>query len=515
MPEFAPRPEQFTPPVQEQQPQPPQQTVEADLPVVPKQYEGLSSDVVEELWDKPAFIDPEKNQQEVERREKALEELRKQEVAKITGETQFIREAVDRLPENKKVDYEQGINNAPAILSEYFQGSRDLPVRLTPEEQQLLDKMSALYKDAKTKNPEQPVAFQFSKPTDSEVYSNLLGRIGLEVVSAKGKVKDKEEVNRLRGELGLPPEPYETPPMSVGPQEDDPSFLVSEAQETKGISPETRESNEVKGNEVALNRLATEFYAERVQKSKNPNLAKTVEQIVDKLRQEDSTKEISYRLAEEIRKKIRDADYPQEAGYIDAWDLATQDQGLPAKKENDWVYRGNFPSKEKGQVTETRGSLNIKMSPEAVRDLDDLIKKGVIKGNYKFGDPNSGARGTDRHDAVTVYFLEKPDQNALDALSEVAKKHYRGNDLVGQKIAEGFYLSEIGSVPDKEAENLLNQLSLVDPELSKGMRNFLTNIKGRVAMSEAQFYAAKEALDAYGLDLQYDATKGIAINPKN
>jgi len=32
MPEFAPRPEQFKPPVQEQQPQPPQQTVEADLP---------------------------------------------------------------------------------------------------------------------------------------------------------------------------------------------------------------------------------------------------------------------------------------------------------------------------------------------------------------------------------------------------------------------------------------------------------------------------------------------------
>src|SRR3989338_7175133 len=99
MPEFTPSPEQFKPPVQEQQPQQPQQAVEADLPVVPKQYEGLSSDVVEELWDKPAFIDPEKNQQEVERREKALEELRKQEAAKISGETQFIREAVDRLPE--------------------------------------------------------------------------------------------------------------------------------------------------------------------------------------------------------------------------------------------------------------------------------------------------------------------------------------------------------------------------------------------------------------------------------
>ncbi len=35
MPEFAPRPEQFNPPVQEQQPQPPQQAVEADLHTVP------------------------------------------------------------------------------------------------------------------------------------------------------------------------------------------------------------------------------------------------------------------------------------------------------------------------------------------------------------------------------------------------------------------------------------------------------------------------------------------------
>src|SRR3989338_2590437 len=35
MPEFAPSPEQFKPPVQEQQPQQPQQTVEADLPTIP------------------------------------------------------------------------------------------------------------------------------------------------------------------------------------------------------------------------------------------------------------------------------------------------------------------------------------------------------------------------------------------------------------------------------------------------------------------------------------------------
>lgn len=508
MPESIPTPEQFKPPVQEQQPQQPQPTVEADLPTVPKQYEGLSSDVVEELWDKPAFIDPEKNQQEIERREKALEELRKQEADKVAGETEFIKEAVGRLPEDRKPDYEQGVNNAPAILGEYFQGSRDLPVRLTPEEQQLLDKMSALYKDAKTKNPDQPVAFQFSKPTDSEVYANLLGRIGLEVASAKSKVKDKEELNRLRGQLDLPPESYEAPTMSVPPQENNSPFSI---EETQVLNAEKKEGNPELGNSAALNKLA-ELLAERVKRK--PELAKSMNDLVEQMRQNDDTKKIANTLANELYQGKRRADYPPEPDYADAWDLATKDQGLPAKKENDWVYRGNFASKEKGETTQTRGSLNIKVTPEAVRELDDLIKRGVIKGNYKFGDPGTGAAGTDRHDAVTIYFLEKPDQNGLDALSQVARKHYRGEDLLGQKVSEGFYMSEVGSISDKQSESLLNQLEATDSELAKGMRQFLTNRDGRVAMSEAQFYAAKDTLGLYGIDLNYDATKGISISSK-
>lgn len=511
MPDTPSSPEQFRPPQQEQQPQQqPQPTVEADLPTVPKQYEGLPSEIVEELWVKKEYIDPDKNRQETERRENVLAELRRQEAERVTQETTFLDDSVKRLPEDRKPDYEQGLKDAPAMLGEYFQGGRELPIRLSPEEQQLLDKMSALYKDAKQKNPDQPVTFQFSKAIDMEVYSNLQKRIGLEVVSAKSQVKDKEEANRLRQQLELPAEPYEAPVMSVAPQEANPSFSIQEGQE-ENTNVEKKETNQLSGNEASLNRLS-ELLAERVKR--RPELAKSMIDLLEKMRQENDTKKISNTLVNELYQGKRKADYPPEPDYADAWDLATQDQGLPAKKENGWIYRGNFASKERGETTQTRGSLNIKVTPEAVRDLDDLIKKGVIKGNYKFGDPGTPAAGTDRHDSVTMYFLEKPDQNALNALSEVARKHYRGNDLLGQKVSEGFYMSEVGSISDQQAEGLLNQLEASDPELSKGIRQFLTNKDGRVAMSEAQFYAAKDTLDLYGLDLNYDATKGISITSK-
>jgi hypothetical protein len=50
--------------------------------VIPPQYRGMSREVVEELWQRPVYLDPEKNKEEQERRDKALEAISRKEQAK-------------------------------------------------------------------------------------------------------------------------------------------------------------------------------------------------------------------------------------------------------------------------------------------------------------------------------------------------------------------------------------------------------------------------------------------------
>lgn len=145
-----------------------------------------------------------------------------------------------------------------------------------------------------------------------------------------------------------------------------------------------------------------------------------------------------------------------------------------------------------------------------------LIQRGVIDANCKFGEPGMGSEASERHDAVTLYFLETPTPEAMKALSDIARRYYRGDDLIGKKIAEGFFMSEVGSVSDTHAKNLIQQLRAKDQELSLAVESFLKSIdhttgKERITLSEAQFYAVKETLNVFGVDMKYDPDNGFEI----
>lgn len=75
-------------------------------------------------------------------------------------------------------------------------------------------------------------------------------------------------------------------------------------------------------------------------------------------------------------------------------------------------------------------------------------------------------------------------------------------------------MSEVGSVSDTHARDLIQQLQGTDQELAKAVKIFLTSDtkgKKRVAMSEAQFYSTKEMLGLFGVDINYDKDKGFEI----
>ncbi|KKR84402.1 MAG: hypothetical protein UU48_C0019G0024 [Candidatus Uhrbacteria bacterium GW2011_GWF2_41_16] len=277
--------------------------------------------------------------------------------------------------------------------------------------------------------------------------------------------------------------------------------------------PEEERNLEVQrgGNETALSKLQQLIEA-RVLKSRNPQ---ALRELFAKMVQENDKGKIAEILVSEINQQKRQANYPINPNYQKAWERATKDPSLNHKEESGWIYRGNFSTKEKPTIT--RGSLNITLDENAIIELDSLIQGGVIDANYKFGESGTGAEASERHDAVTLYFLTEPTPEAIKALSDVAKKYYRGDDLIGRKISEGFYMSEVGSVSDTHARDLIQQLLAIDPELAKAMKVFLTSNKTgkeRVAMSEAQFYSAKEMLNLFGVDINYNKDKGFEILKK-
>lgn len=283
---------------------------------------------------------------------------------------------------------------------------------------------------------------------------------------------------------------------------------LSSARDLLGIEPEQDGDAEVNNNKPALDRLE-QFFDKRMANSKNPGALKD---LFEKTKTDNDRTKIAGMLMSEMNLEKRQADYPPNPNYQKAYDQATQDDALPYKIQSDWVYRGNFPSKE--NPTATRGSLNITLEEGTIAELDALIKNGVIDANYKFGEPGAKTDASDRHDAVTIYFLSQPAPEAISAMSAIGQKYYRGDNLIGRKVSDGFYMSEIGSISDGNAKELINKLAQWDADLSKAMAGFLTSNttgKERVAMSEAQYYSAKDALNLFGLDIKYDDKKGFEI----
>lgn len=129
---------------------------------IPSQYRGLPSSVVEQLWQPPILVDPEKNRMFQEFRSNAIAKLKE---AELTQDQEIEQDKTESYP------------NAAKLIAEYLSGTTTDIVGLPEEDKELLDRMRPYYVQAKTANPDQPVAFQFSNPDDNDRYNKLLARL--------------------------------------------------------------------------------------------------------------------------------------------------------------------------------------------------------------------------------------------------------------------------------------------------------------------------------------------------
>ncbi len=218
-------------------------------------------------------------------------------------------------------------------------------------------------------------------------------------------------------------------------------------------------------------------------------------------------------LFQDVYTRYRSADYPTDPNGEKMWEEALSNKKVPIdNRKKEWMYRGNFP--KKGEETVTRGSFNVNVTPELINSLDEMILSGKIKANYKFGEPGTPTSPTDRHDSISIYFLEQPSDEVLEELAQTIKPYVRGDNLLGKKVADGFFMSEIGSIETEHIESFVEELKSKDAAFAEALKRY-TNPKPGSGdsrkMSEAQYYAVKDVARAFGYNISYNKDTGFKV----
>lgn len=264
-------------------------------------------------------------------------------------------------------------------------------------------------------------------------------------------------------------------------------------------------------SEPSKDRLET-FVANMAQGRKQP-VVDLYNNLLQNIDNPESKRTLISALFQDVYNSYRIAEYPTDMNEEVVWNQYLKNTKVPVNnKKQEWMYRGIFPTN--GQETVTRGSFNVHITPELIDSLDQMIVDGKIKANYKFGEPGTTASPSERHDSITIYFLEEPTKEAISELSQIVQPHIRGNNLLGKKISDGFFMSEIGSIETNQIVSFVEKVKNIDQELASAIMTYTSPAPGRdpsLKMSEAQFYAIKDVAKAFGYNMTYDDKKGFDI----
>lgn len=268
------------------------------------------------------------------------------------------------------------------------------------------------------------------------------------------------------------------------------------------------ESSQEKGKYQLVSELI-----EKVTKGRKQVVVDLYKRLFDDIKNPESRTYLASGLFKGVYNEYRIADYPIDADEEQTWENALKNTKVGVNnKKSEWMYRGIFP--KDSIETLTRGSLNVNVTPELIDALDNLIASGKLKANYKFGQPGTSAAPTERHDSISIYFLEEPSQEILQELGNVIKPYVRGDNLLGKKIGDGFFMSEVGSIESTHVEDFVEEIKIKDVAFAKAIKEYTSPQLGRgesLKMSEAQFYAIKDVAEAFGYNISYDKNEGFKV----
>lgn len=177
---------------------------------IPQKYQGMPSEMVEEMWVDPQSVDESKNQQLAERRSKAIEAIKGQEQLREQAKTKGLEDRYSNLPEDQKKDFVSTQQEASQIIAQAIKGERQIDDLLSPEEQWIINKAKDIFEQAKEQNPDAPLTLQFSRPIDQTVYGNLVNRLTFSLLGEKAQLSDQAKANDTRKDIGIPEQQLDT-----------------------------------------------------------------------------------------------------------------------------------------------------------------------------------------------------------------------------------------------------------------------------------------------------------------
>lgn len=210
---------------------------------IPPQYKGVPSEIVEELWQNPIYIDEAKNKSETERRQDALEEIKKAEQDREAQKEERLKQQYSGLSDEQKAKFPNAQEDATKILTECIQGKREID-DLSPEESFVFQKLKTSYENFKKENPDNPFSFDFAKDIDKSVYNNLVQRLSFSALESKRKIDDQEKANAIREEFGIPKQEIQDDSLTTPEQ--------NQQQNYEGLEDKDFEEFKVKNGETDI-----------------------------------------------------------------------------------------------------------------------------------------------------------------------------------------------------------------------------------------------------------------------
>ncbi len=226
----------------------------------------------------------------------------------------------------------------------------------------------------------------------------------------------------------------------------------------------------------------------------------------------DTFGKLFYRICFAEYKRLRISKFEQdEESLREAWSYAIMDDTVTHSTSSNgtWANRGY------SYDAVARGSLNVFVTKELLQGLDKLIAEGSVYFSYKFGNPDSADSPNKRRDSISLYFDEEPDQSALRKISEIVSPHVRNeDDLIGRKVSDGFFMSDVGVISTKHAEQFLSDIDDIHPGLGEAVYLLCSHGSGW-GLSEGVYVAIKNVFAEIGLNVSYDQESGFKTTLQN
>lgn len=415
---------------------------------IPPQYQGMPSEIVEEMWQNPIYIDEEKNKSEIERRNLAISAIKQAEFDRETQKQQLINERYASLSDSQKLEFPNYQKESSNLLSKHIKGEEDLE-NLSSEEAFVLQKLRSSYEAFKKDNPDKPFNFQLEKDIDKSVYNNLVQRLSFKVLEDKQIIGDQQKANDIRERLGIPKQEVRVSDANTQKENNSNTknseiLNIEERKKLSGWNAGYELAKIAKSQGIDLSNMSREEY---VQFAIDNSLAIDDSQLRMAPWQRMSTS-IEELLNERRKRKLEVEDSDIDKSFTqfrkDIQNKATEDdrfisEGVRVrsgtKDSNSWLFFGINDGLDNTSNETYKSYISVKdiktLTPERFKSLMAELQKNKYNGDIKiFNDLVD--QGTMLNDQIVMHGRSQKDAE----LGLNLAKQFFGNDLNQQSLGK-------------------------------------------------------------------------------